>query len=245
MALTSLLSLQQNNSVSLISNSCGSFYFDAVTSEQHSSKLKIVENPIENGANVADHSLLEPKEISLSGLMVGYTPAYNPLSRQLQNHPIVDYVLPFEVKTMTAQTEQLANRIMSGYEATRSQASSIIADFLPEYSDVLFDNTSVDRIANAYEQLLALQKSGEVLTVQTSAKQYSNMLLVSVQMNQKTKMTGEFSLAFREVFIAYTQMTSGLTVIKPEDKTNSGKTQPEQCEKSTLKWSWNWSWSWW
>jgi len=149
------------------------------------------------------------------------------------------------VKTMTAQTEQLANRIMSGYEATRSQASSIIADFLPEYSDVLFDNTSVDRIANAYEQLLALQKSGEVLTVQTSAKQYSNMLLVSVQMNQKTKMTGEFSLAFREVFIAYTQMTSGLTVIKPEDKTNSGKTQPEQCEKSTLKWSWNWSWSWW
>ncbi|WP_392561539.1 hypothetical protein RHO12_10425 [Orbus sturtevantii] len=242
MELMSLLSLQQNNSVSLISNSFGSFYFDAVTTEQHSSKLKIVENPIESGANVADHSLLEPKEISLSGLMVGYTPAYNPLSNRLNYCPMVDYALPFEVKTMSAQAEQSVNRIMSGYEATRSQANNILADFLPDYSDVMFDNSLGDRIANAYEQLLSLQKSGEVLTVQTSAKQYSNMLLASVQMNQSTKMTGEFSLAFREVFIAYTQMTSGLTIIKPEDKTNLGKTQPEKCEKSTLKWSWNWFW---
>lgn len=72
--------LNKSNKKGLISSSSGSFDFDIVTVESHTSTLKIVENPIETGSNISDHAVLEPKEVSITGIMVGYNrpPKFTP-----------------------------------------------------------------------------------------------------------------------------------------------------------------------
>ncbi|ETS31157.1 hypothetical protein BB987_06220 [Photorhabdus temperata] len=57
---------------SIITRSIGEFQLDAVTVESHSSMLRLTENPIESGAAIADYAILEPKEITVIGIMVGY-----------------------------------------------------------------------------------------------------------------------------------------------------------------------------
>ncbi|WP_350305173.1 phage baseplate protein [Photorhabdus viridis] len=59
---------------SVITRSIGEFQFDCVTIENHESSLRITENPIESGVAIADHAVLEPKEITITGVMVGYEP---------------------------------------------------------------------------------------------------------------------------------------------------------------------------
>ncbi len=56
---------------SVVNRAVGTFHFDVVTSEGHDSTLRLTENPIESGAAVADHAVLEPKEITINGVMVG------------------------------------------------------------------------------------------------------------------------------------------------------------------------------
>ncbi|QHJ84955.1 MAG: hypothetical protein [Bacteriophage sp.] len=234
MAFESILNLTANSSASLMSNSAGSFDFDLVTIEQHASKLRLTENPIEGGASVADHAVLEPKEITINGLVVGYTPAKRPLSNLISSNGLIDYVLPIEIKSITAQAEQAVKSIQSAYEAVSNTANKVIADFLPDYSIPAFDSSSSDRIAGAYEQLLLLQRSGEPLTLQTSTRQYKNMMIVSIQMNQQTKMTGEFSIVLREIFIVETKIANGLKASSGK-RQNLGKTQPKENHTSALK----------
>ncbi|MDF7679107.1 hypothetical protein PT300_00115 [Enterobacteriaceae bacterium ESL0689] len=58
----------------VITRSIGDFILDCVTVEGHGSTLRLTENPVESGASIADHAVLEPKEITVSGVMVGYSP---------------------------------------------------------------------------------------------------------------------------------------------------------------------------
>jgi len=43
--------------------SLGGLYFDIVVEERHTDDLEITEHPVEQGANVADHAYLKPKEV--------------------------------------------------------------------------------------------------------------------------------------------------------------------------------------
>lgn len=223
MTLSSILSNLTGNSASLLTNSKGSFDFDAVTVEQHSSKLRKTENPVESGAKISDHAVLEPKEITINGIMVGYNPPSSPITSALSKYSIVDYVLPIEVKTMSAQAEQLANKVAAAYETVTSQFDEIAADFLIDGS-LSFGGGSFDRVASAYEKLLTLQRSGEVVSLLTTSKLYKNMLITSIQMNQVNNMSAEFSIVLSEVFIVETKTATGL-------KKNLGRTQPKELSK--------------
>lgn len=239
MAFESILNSLSGSS-SLISNSSGSFDFDLVTIEQHTSKLRLTENPVESGANVSDHAVLDPKEITVNGLMVGYTPTKGPVSSLIGSTGLISYLLPVEVKAITAQAEQAVKQVASAFSAVSQSSTKVIADFLPDYLGSLFDKSSSDRISSAYDQLLSLQKSGEPLTLQTTTKQYENMMIISITMNQQTYMTGEFSLVLREIFIVETQTASGLEASSKSGgtgtgKQNLGKTQPSGKSASTLK----------
>ena len=43
----------------------GGLYFQAILKEDHNSKLRITEHPVETGANIADHAFLEPQSLSI------------------------------------------------------------------------------------------------------------------------------------------------------------------------------------
>lgn len=227
MALVSILDNNSSNTASLLTNSKGSFDFDLVTVEQHSSKLRKTENPVESGAKISDHAVLEPKEITINGVMVGYNPPVSTITSTLSKYSVVDYILPIEVKTMSAQAEQLANKVAAAYETITSQFDEIAADFLTDGS-LSFGGGSSDRVASAYEKLLTLQRSGEVVSLLTTSKLYKNMLITSIQMNQMNNMSAEFSIVLSEVFIVETKTATGL-------KQNLGRTQPKELSKEEVE----------
>ena len=47
--------------IEVISRKIGTFRLDATEQENNKSTLRTTKNPIESGANVADHAALEPK----------------------------------------------------------------------------------------------------------------------------------------------------------------------------------------
>ncbi|MFQ0973975.1 phage baseplate protein [Gilliamella sp. CG13] len=204
------------------------FSLDINTVEQHTSKLKVTENPIENGANIADHAVLEPKEISINGLIVGYEKNTFSIDHFL-GIDLFNYPLPMPIKTFAAQAENMVNRFASHFQTSAERLNQVVADFLPEYQSPIINSLFSDRIADAYEKLLAIQRSGEPVILQTNAKQYNNMVLSSVGLTQQKNTYGEFSLTFREIFIVETQIASGLN--QTVKKQNLGKTQPQKIEE--------------
>ena len=205
------------------------FSLDINTIEQHASKLRVTENPIENGANIADHAVLDPKEVTVYGLVVGYET--NTFSfDNLVGFNFSDYPLPMPVKTITAQAENMVKRFASHFKTGTKVTNQVVADFLLDYQSPFLNSSSSDRISDAHEKLLAIQRSGELVTLQTNTRQYKNMILTSVGLTQKQNTSGEFVLTFREIFIVETQIASGLSVPKPKTR-NLGKTQPQKVEK--------------
>ena len=71
MTFQSILNKSSSNT-GLIITEAGTFSLDINTVEQHTSKLRVTENPIENGANIADHAVLDPKEVTVNGIVVCY-----------------------------------------------------------------------------------------------------------------------------------------------------------------------------
>ena len=228
----SILNKSSKDSGLIISDNF-TFNLDINTVEQHASKLRVTENPIENGANIADHAVLDPKEVTVYGLVVGYET--NTFSfDNLLGFNFSDYPLPMPIKTITAQAESMVNRFASHFRTGAKAVNQVVADFLPDYQSPLLNSLSSDRIADAHEKLLAIQRSGEPVTLQTNTRQYKNMILTSVGLTQKQNTSGEFVLTFREIFIVDTQTASGLNVPKPKTR-NLGKTQPKEVDKSVLR----------
>lgn len=48
-----------------VKTNIGGLYFDAVLKVDHTSKLTLTQHPVETGANITDHSYVNPNELSL------------------------------------------------------------------------------------------------------------------------------------------------------------------------------------
>ena len=224
--------LNKSSNTGLIISEAGTFSLDINTVEQHTSKLRVTENPIENGANIADHAVLDPKEVTVNGLVVGYE-VNTPSIDSVLGYDFPEYPLPMEVRVITEQAEKkLRQYYESHYQAVEKTVNNVIADFLPDYQSPLLNNLSSDRISDAYEKLLAIQRSGEPVTLQTNSRQYKNMVITSVGLTQKQNTVGEFIITFREVFIVETQIANGFKMQKPKVR-NLGRTQPQEVKQES------------
>ncbi|OTP86859.1 hypothetical protein B6D12_12540 [Gilliamella apicola] len=226
MTFQSILNKSASNT-GLIITEAGTFSLDINTVEQHTSKLRVTENPIENGASIADHAVLDPKEVTVYGLVVGYeTNAFS--FDNLLGFNFSDYPLPMKIRPITEQAEkQLRRYYESHYQAIEKTVNNAVADFLPDFQTPSFKNLSSDRISDAYEKLLAIQRSGEPVTLQTNTRQYKNMVITSIGLTQKQNTSGEFTITFREVFIVETQTVNGFKMHKPKVR-NLGRVQPQE-----------------
>lgn len=54
-----------NSELVLVKTNIGGFFFDAVLNEQHDSELTITQHPVQTGANIADHSFLNPSTLTM------------------------------------------------------------------------------------------------------------------------------------------------------------------------------------
>lgn len=239
----------------------GKITFDVVTSEDHQSDLSITENPIESGAAIADHAVIQPKQITINGVMVDHD--HNTFGTDL---PLVgnirggvdflnNFPLPCKVVTQTAQTIAKVARISSLAANAVDSFNQVrkLAPWLPDFSlSNLIDSSLGDsRVQKCYEDLLACQKSGETVDIQTGVRLYKNMLLQSISVTQAQDGSATFTITAREVFIVDTatssksgkktttagQKKSGRAAMQSASKTQRGNTQTiakEPKKKSAL-----------
>ncbi|OTP92641.1 hypothetical protein B6D16_11130 [Gilliamella apicola] len=230
MTFQSILNKSASNT-GLIITEAGTFSLDINTVEQHTSKLRVTENPIENGASIADHAVLDPKEVTVYGIVVSYETKQNSITASIDKLLGVDdseYPLPMKIRPITEQAEkQLRRYYESHYQTIEKTVNNAVADFLPDFQTPSFKNLSSDRISDAHEKLLAIQRSGEPVTLQTNTRQYKNMVITSIGLTQKQNTSGEFTITFREVFIVETQTVNGFKMHKPKVR-NLGRVQPQE-----------------
>ena len=230
------------NFAQVSNRSIGTITFDVVTTEDHQSDLSITENPIESGAAIADHAVIQPKQVTINGVMVDHDHSTFGLDLPFIGNIrggidfLNNFPLPVKVITQTSQTIARA-----GSQATNllNQARTI-APFLPDFGlGGLLDSSAGDgRVQKCYADLVACQKSGKTIDIQTGINLYKNMLIQSVAVNQSQDGSATFTITAREIFIVETKTAqskssasgkskSGRAAAQSATKLQQGATQPK------------------
>lgn len=240
------------NFAQVSNRSIGTITFDVVTTEDHQSDLSITENPIESGAAIADHAVIQPKQVTINGVMVDHDHSTFGLDLPFIGNIrggidfLNDFPLPVKVITQTSQTIARAGRVISQVAGAYSQAKNLlnqartIAPFLPDFGlGGLLDSSAGDgRVQKCYADLVACQKSGETIDIQTGINLYKNMLIQSVAVNQSQDGSATFTITAREIFIVETKTAqskssasgkskSGRAAAQSATKSQQGSTQPK------------------
>nr|DAN67769.1 MAG TPA: hypothetical protein [Caudoviricetes sp.] len=240
------------NFAQVSNRSIGTITFDVVTTEDHQSDLSITENPIESGAAIADHAVIQPKQVTINGVMVDHDHSTFGLDFPFVGNIrgeidfLNNFPLPVKVITQTSQAIARAGRAISQVAGAYSQAKSIlnqartIAPFLPDFGlGGLLDSSAGDgRVQKCYADLVACQKSGETIDIQTGINLYKNMLIQSVAVNQSQDGSATFTITAREIFIVETKTAqskssasgkskSGRAAAQSATKSQQGSTQPK------------------
>lgn len=240
------------NFAQVSNRSIGTITFDVVTTEDHQSDLSITENPIESGAAIADHAVIQPKQVTINGVMVDHDHSTFGLDLPFIGNIrggidfLNNFPLPVKVITQTSQSIARAERAISQVAGAYSQAKSIlnqarsIAPFLPDFGlGGLLDSSAGDsRVQKCYADLVACQKSGETIDIQTGINLYKNMLIQSVAVNQSQDGSATFTITAREIFIVETKTAqskssasgkskSGRAAAQSATKSQQGSTQPK------------------
>lgn len=188
---------------------CGGIVLDVVTDENHTSEMDIAENTLETGTKAADHAALEPKEITVTGTVVGYdnTSVQEDFISDITGLRSTDFLdglgLPSAVSTVIDSTrDMVVNKLATfiDWGALDAAISSSLTPWLPGFSIAEQLKTSDNmRIEQIYRNFLDFQKNVVFCTVDTGIFQYENMLLQSVRVRQQRDGSAEFTLKFREV----------------------------------------------
>lgn len=252
------------NFISVSGTKIGEIVLDAVTSEEHESELTITESPIESGAQVADHAFLNPKTVTISGVMVDHN--HQSVSDLLGNVPYLrgalDFLnkipLPVNLMNYTAQTLNKVSEIAGQIGAAAEMANQVraLAPWMPEFSlSNLLGNVGDSRVQKCYTDLVNSQKSGEPIEINTGICLYKNMLIQKVAVSQDKSGSATFTITAREIFTvdtAYVKSSgskssgaggkgvvgnskSGRAVTQSAKKTQAGTTQATPTKRSVLK----------
>lgn len=230
--------------IELVSRKIGTFTLDATEQENNKSTLRITKNPVESGANVADHAILEPKAITIKGKIVAYEPPTATMFDEVLemarfNLPIIRPAFKL-TKTMAKLKAGIssAKSLIKEAKNTINKGAKILAPFLPGSFMSGVDNSSAtNRINELFDKLLEVQRSGSPLEITTGAKSYKNMLITSVELTTQSDLWADVTIILEELFIVETKTAGGLKVITSSGgvnkTTNMGKTQPKR--ESMLK----------
>lgn len=226
----SLINLVSNdNKVRLSCFKVGSFEFDAQLSGSHEATKRVTENPIESGAKVTDHSYLDPKQYTVSGMMTSYEP-YDLVGavagdeiQFLKSLPIVGGIVSktdgalHRVNLFASKVKRIGNTIASTARKFSKYLPSSISSWLGD------ESTPSDRMQEAHETFLSLMASSEPFTIDTKLRSYKNMVLIGVQVAESIDDRADFNLTFREILVVETKVVNGLVVPATAQKPTAKK----------------------
>ncbi|CAG9411396.1 TPA: phage baseplate protein [Providencia alcalifaciens] len=226
---------------SVITRAIGDFELDCTVREEHTSSLRMTKNPIESGADIADHAILEPKVLTITGIVVGYEPPRHFKKLMgIDNRVLDEYPLPIEVSGGTHQALAMIEQYISSAVLMNDRVTKVLAPWYPKTNVGATDGSQTrDRVGRAYESLLSIQKSGETIDVQTGIRLYKNMMITNIGISQDKPGAVEITLTLEEIFIVESQTAQGLhpDLRGQPKKKNMGRTQPisQESHSSLLK----------
>lgn len=149
--------------------------------ERHHDELEITNHPIEQGANVTDHSYKHPAELAIE---IGWS-----------NSPSVD-------------TGILGTAVGVG-TALGGQTAAVIAAAVPTYKAVnsLLTGNGMTQVQAIYQKILELQASRKPFIIFTGKRNYSSMLFKSLDVltDARSENTLMLRCVCRQVIIVQTQ----------------------------------------
>lgn len=228
----------------------GTITLDVVQDESHTSDLEITENPVESGAEVADHAFLKPSEVVISGVVVSYEPPAESslLARAVNIRSVSDFLdvigTPTSFESFTADTLARAQRELTSFVGTSANAVAALvtpralAPWLPDFSSWIAGDESAgeNRIGQIHDSLLALQKSGSPVEVQTMSKLYTDMLMKTITLQQSSIHAAVLTVTCRRIFIVETKKAAGLSVTSGAKKSGrAGKQSADATQKGNVQ----------
>lgn len=227
------------------------FQFDATTSEDPTDAVTITDHPVEQGANIVDHARDEPERITLEGIVTN-TPHQGNLTDE-DDFEVSALALSFEtVKAPGTQTLHLdipdppialspSGLISAGISALGSALFGGPNNDATAWSNTekargslqasaLQPASKVNRARVAYEKLLGAKEKRALVTVQTSVREYFDMLVerVSAPRSADDGDGLKFSIDLRRLKIAASE-----TVQSPQPTESRGSTGRSLGSQST------------
>jgi hypothetical protein len=117
----------------LVKTNIAGFFFDAVIREDHTSSLKITNHPVQNGANITDHSIVEPKVLVMEILM-------SDAVDDMYGQQFISYVAPGNASAYSSKSKS-AYHILLEIQEARIPVSVLTR--LAQYDNMLIENISV------------------------------------------------------------------------------------------------------
>lgn len=117
----------------------GPLPLEVVVRETHESRLTITKNPVEAGADVADHAYVEPKRLTIEAVMSGgdFNPAR--LAASFQGLKLLQEQLePFDIVT---GLDLYRSMLIESIEVERNYTNSRVLWFTAECSEVILVDT--------------------------------------------------------------------------------------------------------
>lgn len=234
------------------------FTFDAQLSGSHEATKTITSNPRESGTRATDHSYLEQKQYTVTGMMTSYEP-FDLVGSLIGNDITFLKSLPV-ISGLVSKTDGSIARV-NLFASKVSRTADTLASTARKFSQYLPDSVATwlgdepdpsDRMKAAHETLLSIMASSEPITIYTKMRSYENMALIGVQVTEGLDDRADFTLTFREMLIVETQVVSGLVVPAVTAKSakgdatgrsenqgaeakSKGKTSPVKQEKASNK----------
>lgn len=160
-------------------NNIGGVEVQATLEEVYNDSLQLTDHPVEAGAQITDHSFKRPTELVLRCGWSNSSPQ----------------ALVGAATALAGAASAFAQGLAQG--ADLRTAGAIISDSI---------ETANSFVSSIYSQLRALQQSRQPLTVTTSLRQYSNMLITNIAVQRDTRSANSVlaSVTLREVILVST-----------------------------------------
>jgi hypothetical protein len=117
----------------LVKTNIAGFFFDAVIREDHTSSLKITSHPVQTGANITDHSFVEPKMLTME---IAMSDAVDDMYGQ----QFISYVAPGNASAYPSKSKS-AYHLLLNLQESRIPVS--ILTRLAQYDNMLIETISV------------------------------------------------------------------------------------------------------
>lgn len=209
--------------------------FDATVRELHTSAVTVTEHPVEKGANISDHVRPELAHLTCEAMVTNH-PLRQPASNmqgvtgrvqaldlqwqtQEENSRKIRLEIPKRIELPVGVPVVGALLASSGALDTTEtrEVETLVFSPAPDgaAAQVLQFDGEFDRVRDVYEELRGLQDSATLLTVNTSIREYENLILQNLTAPRTVQDGASITFTFdlKEIKFATTQ-----TVKAPADK---------------------------